>query len=137
MHLNGPDAELAIYLPNPDTKTDHKKVKGIRQFIRKNRINFLTHFTRAENLKSILQSGILPASILRRIPAFSGVYYRSQPLPPLWSGYISLNISFPDYKLFLQLQNHQPSDWVMLLIDSRVISDYPCSFFPDRARRSS
>ena len=133
MHLNRPDAEMAIYLPNPDTKTDNKKVKGLRQFIRKNRINFLTHFTRAENLKSILQFGILPASILRRNPVFSGVYYSPQPLPPAWSSFISLNISFPDYKLFLQLQNHQPSDWVMLLIDSRVLSDYPCYFFPDRA----
>ena len=124
---------MAIYLPNIGTKTDEKKVKGIRQFIRKNRINYLTHFTRAENLKSILQFGILPASILRRNPVFSGVCYSSLPLPPEWSTHVSLNISFPDYKLFMQLQNHQPSDWVILLVDSKVLWDLPCYFFPDRA----
>ena len=124
---------MALYLPKPGAETDEKKLKGIRQFIRKNRINYLTHFTRAENLKSILQFGLLPASILRGNPVFSGVYFSSLPLPPLWSGYVSLNISFPDYKLFMQLQDHQPSDWVILLIDNRVLSDFPCYFFPDRA----
>ena len=124
---------MALYLPNHGTETDEKKVKGIRQFIRKNRINYLTHFTRAENLKSILQFGLLPASILRGNPVFSGVYFSSLPLPPLWSSFVSLNISFPDYKLFMQLQNHQPSDWVILLIDSKVLGDFPCYFFPDRA----
>ena len=124
---------MAIYLPNTAPKIDEKRIKGIRQFIRKNRINFLTHFTRAENLKSILQFGILPASILRRNHVFSGVYYSSLPLPAAWSGYVSLNVSFPDNKLFMQLQNHQPSDWVILLIDSRALCDYPCYFFPDRA----
>ena len=124
---------MAIYLPNANPETDKKSGKGIRQFIRKNRINYLTHFTRAENLKSILQFGILPASILRRNRVFSGVYYSSLPLPPVWSSFVSFNISFPDNKLLMQLQNHQPSDWVILLIDSRVLHDYPCYFFPDRA----
>lgn len=124
---------MATYLPNINTGSDAKRIKGVRELVRKKRISFLTHFTRTENLRSILQTGILPASILKRNRAFSSVIYTSQPLPPEWSGFVSLNISFPDYKLFLQLQNHQPGDWVLLLIDSRALIDYPCYYFPDHA----
>ena len=124
---------MAIYLPNISTENNEKRAKGVRDQVRKKRISCLTHFTRSENLKSILQTGILPASILRQNRAFSSVIYTPQPLLAQWGGFVSLNISFPDYKLFLQMQNHQAGDWVVLLIDSRVLADFPCYFFPDRA----
>lgn len=124
---------MAIYLPNISTENNEKRAKGVRDQVRKKRISYLTHFTRSENLKSILQTGILPASILKQNRAFSSVIYTPQPLPAQWSGFVSLNISFPDYKLFLQMQNHQAGDWVVLLIDSRVLADFPCYYFPDRA----
>ena len=121
------------YLPQINTTQSEKKTKNIRQFIKKIKLNCLTHFTRAENLKSILQSGILPPSILSSNKAFASVQRNSVTLPPEWSGLVSLNLSFPDYKLFNQLQNHMPSDWVILLLDPRVILDFPCYFFPGRA----
>ena len=121
------------YLPQINTTQSEKKTKNIRQFIKKIKLNCLTHFTRAENLKSILQSGILPPSILSSNKAFASVQRNSVTLPPEWSGLVSLNLSFPDYKLFNQLQNHMPSDWVILLLDPRVILDFPCYFFSGRA----
>ncbi len=121
------------YLPQINTTQSEKKTKNIRQFIKKIKLNCLTHFTRAENLKSILQSGILPPSILSTNKVFASVQRNSVTLPPEWSGLVSLNLSFPDYKLFNQLQNHMPSDWVILLLDPRVILDFPCYFFPGRA----
>ena len=124
---------MAIYLPIINTESGEKRTKAVRNLIRKNRISFLTHFTRIENLKSILQFGIMPLSILRKNPVFSSVLFPPNPLPPAWSGFVSLNISFPDYKLFMQTQKHQLSEWVVILIDSRVMYDYPCYFFPDHA----
>ncbi len=126
-------AEMFNYLPFTDTSKSEKKAKEIRQFIRKNRISCLTHFTHIDNLKSILQSGILPASVLRGNRTFSAVRFTGKPLPAEWAGFVSLNISFPDYRLFMQLQNNEPSDWVIVLVDPRVLADFPCFFFPGRA----
>ncbi|MBQ6521013.1 MAG: DUF4433 domain-containing protein [Anaerolineaceae bacterium] len=121
------------FLPYINNTQPNKKNKAIRQFIKKNKLSFLTHFTRMDHLKSILQFGILPASILKSNRTFSSVQRSSMTLPPEWDGLVSMNISFPDYKLFNQLQNHKPSDWVILLIDIRVLTDFPCYFFPERA----
>ena len=121
------------YLPAEVSNNTDKKNKAVRELIKKNKISFLTHFTHIENLKSILQTGILPVSILKSNRAFGSVIFPSQPLPAAWIGFVSLNISFPDYKLFTQIQNHQPSDWVMLLVDPKIMLDFPCYFFPDRA----
>ncbi len=125
---------MSIYIPAVNSEKSEKKEKEIRQFLRKNRISFLTHFTHSDNLKSILQFGLLPSSILRNNRTFDKVRFNGAPLPELWSGFIPCNISFPDYKLFTQLQNHQPSDWIVLLIDSGILADFPCYFFPERAR---
>ena len=121
------------FLPTINTNQNEKKLKSIRQFIRKNKLSCLTHFTRTDNLKSILQTGILPASILKRNRTFESIQRNNITLPPEWEQMVSLNLSFPDYKLFSDLNNHMPSDWVILLIDIRVLLDFPCYFFPCRA----
>ena len=122
-----------IYLPNINNPNPNKRNQALRQIVKKNKLAYLTHFTRLEYLKSILQFGILPASILKNNKTFDFVQRSSITLPQEWNRMVSLNISFPDYKLFNQLQNHNPSDWVILLIDIRVLTDFPCYFFPERA----
>ncbi|MBQ6504840.1 MAG: hypothetical protein IJI57_13105 [Flexilinea sp.] len=124
---------MHTYLPFINNSKPEKRNNAIRQFIRKNKLSYLTHFTRIDYLKSILQFGILPASVLKSNKTFDFVRRNDVTLPPGWDGLVSMNISFPDYRLFNQLQNHQPSDWVILLIDPRVLTDFPCYFFPGRA----
>ncbi|MBR6089084.1 MAG: DUF4433 domain-containing protein [Anaerolineaceae bacterium] len=121
------------YLPVINTTQSEKKVKNIRQLIKKNRISCLTHFTHIDNLRSILEFGILPLSILESNKTFANVRKTSVSLPREWHGLVPLNISFPDYKLFNQMQNHQSSEWVVLLIDPAILYNFPCYFFPDRA----
>ena len=124
---------MYTYLPSNNTVQNNKKAKSIKQFIKAIKLNCLTHFTRTDNLKSILQSGILPARILENNKTFVSVQRNAAPLPPEWSGFVSLNLSFPDYKLFSDFNNHVHSDWVILLVDPKVLSDFPCYFFPERA----
>ena len=124
---------MHTYLPSVNNTKPEKRNNAVRQFIRKNKLGFLTHFTRMDHLKSILQFGILPASVLKSNRTFEFVRRNEITLPPEWDGLVSMNISFPDYRLFNQLQNHQPSDWVILLIDTRILTDFPCYFFPGRA----
>ena len=124
---------MFYYSPFLNTEQREKEEKSIRQFIKKNKISCLTHFTHIDNLKSILQFGILPASVLRGNRIFSSVRFTDEPLPHTWAGLVSLNVSFPDYKLFTRLQKHEPSDWVVLLINIQAITDFPCYFFPNQA----
>ena len=121
------------YLPLYEAAPGGKKAKELKKLIKKHKLSFLTHFTHIDNLRSILQYGILPASVLKNNRIFSSVRFNSVSLPPEWERFISFNLSFPDYKLFMRLQNHQPSDWIILLIDIKAILDFPCYFFPDRA----
>ena len=121
------------YLPRIDAPLSDKKAKEIKKLIKKNKLSFLTHFTHIDNLRSIIQFGILPPAILKTNRNFSSVRYNSISLPPGWERFVSLNLSFPDNKLLMQLQNHQPSEWIILLIDIRVIYEFPCYFFPERA----
>lgn len=121
------------YLPTVSTPQGEKKIKAIRQIIKKTKLSCLTHFTRIDNLKSILQFGILPASVLDGNKAFAAVKRNFITLPPEWKGLVSMNLSFPDYKIFNQLQNQLPTEWAILLIDIRVLLDFPCYFFPRRA----
>ena len=124
---------MYTFLPSVNIARNDKKIKSIRQFIKKNKLSCLTHFTHMDNLKSILQSGILPASILKKNKTFESVQRNSIHLPAEWDSFVSLNLSFPDYKLFSDLNQHKPSDWVILLIDPQVLLDFPCYFFPVRA----
>lgn len=124
---------MYTFLPIINSEQNNKKRNGIKQFIRKNKVSCLTHFTRMDNLKSILRFGILPASVLTGNKTFGSFQRNNVTLPHEWDGLVSLNISFPDYKLFNDLQNHKPSDWVILIIDVRALIDFPCYFFPGRA----
>jgi len=124
---------MYTYLPAVNTDHNDKRDKSIRQLIKKIKLNCLTHFTHMDNLKSILRFGILPASILCRNKTFENITRHNGKLPPEWESFVSLNISFPDYKLFSDLNNHMPSDWVILLIDPKALTDFPCYFFPHRA----
>ncbi len=124
---------MSLYLPVINPKKTDKHSKAVREIIRKNKVPFLIHFTRIENLRSILKFGLLPSSILKGNSAFRSAFFPKYPLPTKWNSFVSMNISFPDYKLFMDLQEHQPSEWVILLIDPKVIIDFPCYFLPDRA----
>ena len=121
------------YLPAANFGQNDKRKNSIRQFIKKKKISCLTHFTRMDYLKSILQFGILPLSILKHNKTFDFVAQNKITNPPEWNGLVSLNISFPDYKLFNEINEHQMSDWVILLIDPQVLVDFPCYFFKSRA----
>ena len=121
------------FLPAVNFDQNEKKKRAIRQLIKKYKISCLTHFTRVDYLKSILQFGILPLSILKHNKTFDFVTPNIISNPPEWNGLVSLNVSFPDYKLFNEINEHKLSDWVILLIDPQILVDFPCYFFKARA----
>lgn len=121
------------FLPALPDAFNEKRKKQILRTIKKKKISGLTHFTHIENLKSILTSGILPRAVIKGNKAFSRVKLVPTQMPESWQRLVPLNVSFPDYKLFAQMQNHDLSEWVVLIIDPKVIAETPAYFFPARA----
>jgi hypothetical protein len=79
------------------------------------RIPFLTHFTRVENLASILEQGLLPRSqVDAQVP---GCLTNDALRLDGRTTYNCLSISFPNSRMFYRFRQDNPgTDWVILLL---------------------
>lgn len=118
-----------IMFPPPEERFTVEKSEQLLKIVRARKIRYLTHFTRIKNLKSILQYGILPGSVLSSSPEFAGAQRNLPALPGGWNDAACFNLSFPDYKCFYHMQNHRGMDWAILLIDASVLGKQPFYFF--------
>jgi hypothetical protein len=88
--------------------------------INKRRIKYLAHFTRLENLVSILENGLIPVSmqLKKDIKSIRNDNER-------WDSKLdctSCSIEFPNYRVFYSFRNKYPnSKWVVLLLDTEVL----------------
>ena len=113
----------------------------IQQFCEERGITTLCHFTRVENLHSILQQGLLGRNLLEA---------RGQQF--LWNdpdradGHkeaVCLSISFPNYQMFYSIRESEKtkgvkdSQWVILLLDPKVLWELGCAFCQDNAARTA
>lgn len=122
-----------IYLPATAVSPTDEQRRDLRTFLKKRRITYLTHFTRIENVRSILRYGILPRSVVRGNKALSSAKLSDHGLPDAWARLVPFNLSLPDYKLFTEIEGTDLSKCVVLLIDAKVLCDYPFYFFPDHS----
>lgn len=102
------------------------------KILRQKKINNLLHFTRAENLENIFRYGLLPKNVLlcERIPAVFNDEYRYDNCEDA----VCTSIEFPNYKMFYTLRNNNPEvDWVVLLLDAKIICDFDCAFCCENA----
>ena len=108
-----------------------KKPKGkeksrIERLIDKRDIKYLTHFTRIENLPSILQKGLMP----RKQLLLQGI----RPEVNDWNRLdntdaVCLSVSFPNYKLFYRFRVKRPeTKWAVILLDPIILDRCSCSF---------
>jgi hypothetical protein len=99
----------------------------MQQILVDRQIEWLFHFTRAENLPNILKYGLLPRSALERRNidfAFNDNYRYDN-----CRDAICISIEFPNYKMFYPLRMGNPHvDWAVLLLDAQVICDFECAF---------
>jgi len=91
----------------------------IEEFVRERSINGLFHFTRATNLGSILERGLITRDILiqegKREACNDQFRYDA-------TDAICVSIGFPNYKMFWSLrQNNEDIEWVVLVIRSRAL----------------
>lgn len=99
----------------------------IQEICLRREISVITHFTRAENLASILHSGLLSKEELRKrnISAFTNDQLRLDRQPQA----ICLSISFPNYQMFFRYRNdNSQHKWVVLALDARILWESDCAF---------
>ncbi|WP_318388229.1 DarT ssDNA thymidine ADP-ribosyltransferase family protein [Enterobacter sp.] len=100
---------------------------SIQQIVTQRDIKCLIHFTRVENLESIMANGIIPVATARhnRMPILSNDAFR-------WDGHPNascLSITFPNSMMFYKCRNaDRDADWVVLGIQPSVMSDKNCAF---------
>jgi hypothetical protein len=100
---------------------DNEKEK-IASFLKDNNIEYLVHFTPVKNLKSILEHGICSNKYcnehgIKYVPTDKDRYDG-------YTDFISLSISFPNYKMFYKKRQTMDEDFAVLLIDISVLSLY-------------
>jgi len=123
-------ADLSI-APTENQKRLTEEQVEIQKLVRERRIKEVVHFTRIENLHSILKHGLLPRKILNEmkisyIPAdnnrYDGLLHAS-----------CLSISFPNYRMFWRLRQEQGGNWIILSFSPEILWQYECAFYPRNA----
>lgn len=108
----------------------------MRQAIKDLGIEYLVHFTQAENLSSIFEHGILPVSIQipKNISAKRNDLFRMD----FCEGATSTSIHFPNYRLFYKFRmNDKSVDWVVLALSTDLLFEKQCAFCTDNAANSN
>lgn len=99
---------------------DEQKQK-VRELVERRNINSLIHFTRQENLLSILQHGLVPVNLQQEMKIES-IHNDDQRIDEQLDA-TSLSIEFPNYSLFYQFRKYKYPDskWIVLDVDKEVL----------------
>ncbi len=111
------------------------RTSSIKQICHDRSIKILVHFTHIENLRRILGEGLLSRETLETI---------RDPLkkPPIFNDptrldkhpeAICLSIGFPNYKMFFKYASEKQSQWVVLLLDAKLLWELDCAFCQENA----
>lgn len=106
----------------------------IQEYVVERGINFLMHFTRASNLGSILQRGLVPRDTLIR----EGHNDFNDQFRYDGTEAVCLSIGFPNYKMFWGIrQDNKDVDWIVLVIHPAALWMLPCAFCVTNAASAS
>ena len=117
------------------TKLTITEREAIKEYIAARGIHSLYHFTRVENLESILQHGLLSVAELQRqgIRHFYNDSARMDKCPDA----NCLSISFPNYRVFCRKRKEKVNAiWVVIELDAKILYELDCAFCRTNAARS-
>lgn len=98
---------------------------SIQEYVQQRGIRSLIHFTRKDNLASILDSGLLRRDILIE----DGFDNYNDEIRVDKTSAVCTTISFPNYRMFYRLQQENPGvEWVVLEIFPRALWELECAF---------
>ena len=95
-------------------------------------IEYLTHFTSIENLKSILKHGFLSRAELEN-KKIKYLYFDHDRYDQKLNA-LSFSISFPNSAMFYSYRNRYPDNtWCLILLNSSIMYLKECAFYPTNA----
>ena len=121
---------------NERNKHEQNRSKLIRDYCAERHITKLCHFTRIENLKSILHLGLLGRTLLQEVSKIQQTQQSIFNDDYRLDGHteaVCLSISFPNYKMFYKLNHSNPKEWVVLLIEPYLLWEFDCAFYGENA----
>lgn len=103
----------------------------IQKIIDDRGIKCLVHFTPLNNINSILNKGFYTRQDIENdvIDAYCLDNVRADGL----KNSISLSVSFPNDRMFYSRRNSFDCDWGVIVLDSSLMVDLDCAFFPTNA----
>lgn len=108
----------------------------MRNAVKNRGIKYLVHFTRAENLVSIFNNGLVPVNTLDEREM--DYYYNDQHRLDNCCDANCLSIQFPNYKMFYKYRyENSGTDWVVLGIKNTVLWEKDCAFCVENAASSN
>ena len=98
-----------------------EQANKIKEIVTRRKIEYLVHFTRIDNLNSILKNGLIPVSMQQKmkIPSIRNDDQRIDSKLDC----TSCSIVFPNYKLFYTFREYKfpGSSWVVIVLDKDVL----------------
>ncbi|MDW2878161.1 MULTISPECIES: DarT ssDNA thymidine ADP-ribosyltransferase family protein [Bacillaceae] len=99
-------------------------------------INYLVHFTKADNLESIFKNGLLPIKELQN----KGINYNGNDEYRFdgCEDATSVSIQFPNYRMFYKYrEQNREVDWVVLGLRKEILWQKKCAFCVENAASSN
>ena len=96
-------------------------------------IEYLLHFTKADNIKSISKDGLQTRALLDLLGGFE--YCDEYRLDGRRDG-ISLSVSFPNYRMFYKYRKEKKGTWCVIVLKPLIAENGNCLFFSDNAASS-
>ena len=111
------------------------RTSSIKQICHDRGIKILFHFTHIENLRCILGEGLLSRETLETIRGLlkKSPRFNDQDRLDKHPDAICLSIGFPNYKMFYRYRSKNPSQWVVLLLDAKLLWELDCAFCQENA----
>lgn len=107
------------------------EIAAIQRIVSDRKIPHLCHFTQVQNLPSILNNGIISQTLL------SKMQFEAFITDPLRldnkRDYSCLSIGFPTHRMFYRVRNNIGGNWIILLLDVRILWEHDCLFYPINA----
>ena len=111
------------------------KLSEIQQICYERDIKTLCHFTRSDRLRSILHRDLLSRKFLEKLPLSVRPPFTDQDRDDGFKDAVCLSISFPNYRMFFSKTGRtNQHEWVVLLLDARILWELDCAFCHQNAR---
>ena len=118
-------------------RNETRKRDSYRRVVSERNIKELIHFTRIDNIPTILKYGILPRDKL-------DIYAPGAIIndPSRYDGHTNascLSVSFPNYKMFYRYSNNNQNQWAVLSLAPQLLYDLDIDefyFYPENAAKS-